>query len=162
MMETTYKPTLKVSDSHIEQAFIANPVLVKQITGRYDIPDEEFEAIFKQHPQGNRITVLVDPFPEQIGTIIVPDEVKRFTPVGAGLVVAAGPLAGQGVPYPGGPICHPSQLLYRHVSFGDATGRSLRLSIRATRYMSAVLIMCDRDILTIDWDDEPYTGDIAS
>jgi hypothetical protein len=135
---------------------MAIPALVGEITGREDIPPDAF----KQEPQGNRITVLLDRAPETYGGILhLPKTSMQLELIGAGLVIGVGPQAGDGVPYPAGPLCHPSQLLYRHISFGAHTGKALRFSVRETRYEAAVLVMCDRDVWTIDWDDEPYAGE---
>jgi hypothetical protein len=147
---------------------MASPTLVAEITGRDDIPP----AVFKQEPQGAKILVLLDRPPETFGGVVeLPKSYKELAFIGAGLVVAAGPQAGQDVilrdgfvsrpPYPGGPLCHASQLLYRHVSFQAHCGTALRFSVMDERYEADVVAMCCRDIATIDWDDDPYAEERA-
>ena len=148
------EPVVLTSECRIARAEIAIPALVAEITGRDDIPP----AAFKQEPQGHRMTVLLDRPPETYGShIVIPESFKSLNPVGAGIIIGVGPLAGsEGVPYPGGPVCHPSQLLYRHICFGQHSGSTLRLTVRESKYEAAVLFLNSRDIWAIDWDDDPY------
>jgi hypothetical protein len=149
-----WEPSQLTSEAVIERAWIAIPALVEELTGRDDITP----AAFKQEPQGQRLTVLLDRPPETYGGVLhLPESSKDYTPISAGIVIGVGPLAGsEGVPHPGGPICHPSQLLYRHVGFGQHSGHSLRFTVRDGKYESDILILNCRDIWVIDWDDDPF------
>ena len=146
-------PVILTSESDIARAWMATPSVVAEITGREDIPLEAY----KQEPQGDRITVLRDRHPTTWGGVLhIPESAKELTIISVGLIIGVGPEAGTQTPYPAGPICHPSQLIYRHISYGVHTGVALRFSAQDTKYDAAVLIMTVRDIWAIDWDDNPY------
>lgn len=150
------EPVTITSEAQITRAYMASPSVVKEITGREDIPPDAF----KQEPQGSKLIVLLDRAPDTYGGVLhIPKICKDITPVSVGLVIGVGPQVGSNDPYPGGPICHPSQLLYRHISFSMHIGKPLRFNVMDSKYEAGILILASRDVHIIDWDDDPYAGE---
>jgi hypothetical protein len=114
---------------------------------------------FDFEPQGNRLLVIVDPVPERVGQIELPDSVKSLETMGQGWIVAAGPMAGTDVPYPGGPICTPDMLVGRHIVFGAYAGKVLRFSLFDREYKSRIVVMTDRDVWCVDWSPDPQAAE---
>ena len=73
--------------------------------------------------------------------------------MGAGWIIAVGPLAGSGDDwYPGGLLCeHPSDLLGLHVVFKSHSGTTIKTSEEDTEFggQFALLVMTTRDVLMI-------------
>lgn len=135
--------------TEFKRAYMAEPeVLRDALGGRYPHPD-----IFTLEPQGNRIHVILDPVPEQIGLIKLPQEYVNNERMGAGVVAAVGPEVGQAIPYPGGPVmANPGELLYAHVIFGAHVGKPLRLEfLRDHEFNSGAVVMADRDVWAVEW-----------
>lgn len=124
---------------------MADPEDLAKLTG-LDINPTAFDL----YPQGRRILVVLDPVPEKAGLIDLPEEYRSREKMGAGTVMAVGPEVGQPAPFPGGPHCTPSHLLYQHVVFGMHSGNILRLDIMDRDYYSGIIIMTDRDIWAVD------------
>ena len=104
-------------------------------------------------PTGHRVLILLDEVPDEYRGIKIPDEYKDHEKMGAGRVIGVGPLVGNGqCRFPGGPLCTPEQLLYRHVIFGQYAGKPIRLDfVRDDKYMSQIIIMTEMDVWQVDW-----------
>jgi hypothetical protein len=114
---------------------------------------------FEIEPQGNRMLVVVDPVPDRIGQIELPDSVKAVEAMGQGWVLSAGPMAGIDIPYPGGPICTPDMLVGRHIFFGAYLGKVLRFSLFDREYQGRVHVLTDRDVWCVDWNPDPRAAE---
>ena len=100
-------------------------------------------------PFGHRVLILVDEVPEDYCGVIIPEEYRDNEKMGAGRVIGVGDMVGgPGIRYPGGPMLStPSELLYRHVFFGQYAGKPIRLDlVRDSKYMSSVLMLTDMDL----------------
>ena len=103
------------------------------------------------YPQGRRIIVVLDPIPDRVGHIALPEEYRSREKMGAGIVMAVGPEVGQPAPFPGAPILEkPQDLLYAHAVFGMHAGNVLRLDMMDNAYHSGIIVMTDRDIWGIE------------
>ena len=103
------------------------------------------------YPQGRRIIGVLDPIPERVGHIALPEEYRAREKMGAGIVMSVGPEVGQPAPFPGAPMLKdPQDLLYEHVVFGMHAGNVLRLDMMDNAYHSGIIVMTDRDIWAID------------
>jgi hypothetical protein len=135
---------------------MADPARLSDQLGREVHPDA-----FRFEPQGTRLLVVLDEVPEDYRGIKLPTEYTDRERMGAGTIMAAGPLAGDlSCPYPGGPIASPEELLYLHVLFGQYAGKPLRLDfIRDKEYEAGIIVLADRDVWAVEvpgeWDDAP-------
>lgn len=126
-------------------------LLTKAIGGRRVHP-----LVYTLEPQGARLVVILDPPPDKLGTIIVPDDIIEKIPMGSGIVAAVGALVGKPTGHPGAPICEPAALLYRRLYFGQWAGKAVSLpylGLDADREVSRspVALLTDRDIHFVEW-----------
>lgn len=147
-------PTTGEASERLAPAAIADPAEFAKLCGQHVNP-----RAFEIEPQGNRIIVVPDPVPKKVGLIELPEDVADKEVMGQGWVLSAGPLVGIQVPYPGGPICPPSELVGRHVFFGAYIGKVLRFSIFDGVYKGRVLAMTDRDIWCVDNNPDPRAAE---
>jgi co-chaperonin GroES (HSP10) len=105
---------------------------------------------------GHRVLVVPEPVSERTkGLLYKPRSAieREQLEMGAGWVIAVGPLAGQlGAPHPVGAHCdHPADLLGRRVLFKAYSGVNLRTSEEDTEFggQYALLVLTDRDLLTL-------------
>lgn len=130
---------------------VALPELLERATGRRVHP-----AVYTLEPQGARLVVVLDPPPERLGAIVVPDDIQQKEPMGSGIVAAVGALVGKPTGHPGAPMCEPAALLYRHIYFGMWAGKFvalpyLGLDVDREISSSPVVLLTDRDVHFIEW-----------
>jgi co-chaperonin GroES (HSP10) len=112
--------------------------------------------LWTRHLTGHRILVVPEPVSERTrGLLYKPRSAieREQLEMGAGWVVAVGPLVGQeGAPHPVGVLCsHPTSLLGRHVLFRQYSGVNLKTSQEDTEFGGpyALIVLTDRDVLSV-------------
>jgi co-chaperonin GroES (HSP10) len=114
-----------------------------------DLPEE----VWSQHLTGHRLLVVPEPVSERTagGVLFKPrSTVKRQElEMGAGWVIAVGPLVGQpGAPHPGGLMClRPEDALGAHVLYKQYSGTNLKVSEEDTEFEGNLIVLTDRDCL---------------
>lgn len=109
-------------------------------------------------PFGYRIMVLPDEVPlTTTSGLVLPDSVREVAQItmGAGVVMAVGPLVGQHierVPHPGGIlVSDPRALLYQHVLFAQHAGAYLQMFFTGRKEWDQIPVMLtDRDLWIAD------------
>lgn len=114
------------------------------------------EEVWTHSITGHRVLIVPEPVADRYkGLLYKPRSAteREGLEMGAGWIIAVGPLAGSGDDwYPGGILCkHPSDLLGLHVIFKSHNGINLRTSEEDTEFggQFSLLVMTTRDILAI-------------
>ena len=115
--------------------------------------------VWRYHITGHRLLVCPEPASRTYrGTILLPESAveRGKLEMGAGWVIAAGPMAGTSeglVPHPGGILCvDPSDLLGVHILYRSHQGINIRTGDDDTEFMGDLIILTDRDVLA--WGDK--------
>jgi hypothetical protein len=139
-------------DFGLEHPYVVDPVLFTRLSGL-----EVHPQILKLRPVGHRLIVMMNPPVTEWKGLVVPQANLEFQAGGSGWVVACGPMVGaQGIPHPGGPVCHPEDLLYMQVLFSAAVGSGIRVEFLETRTMCKCYTLTDRDVWHVDWNPSEY------
>ncbi len=148
-----------VGASPVDATSAGEVPLSAQVEPSYSVTQERFEAltglllnpkILEVRPQGHRLIVLLNPAPEQHSGLILPEEWRDREKTGSGWVVSVGPLVGTGCPHPGGPLAHPSAMLYRQVVFGSYAGKVLQVEFYDRQMKAPFVVLTDRDIWALN------------
>jgi len=149
---TSVAPTF--NQSGIVSSYMVAKSVFDRVTG-LDVN----EKILRLSPQGNRITVMLNPPPETYKGLVLPEQWSRSEKSGSGWVIAVGPQVGceGGIPYPGGPVLkHSWDLLYKQILFGEYIGKIIRVEFLDRSTKSPYVQMTDRDIWAIDWNPSEF------
>jgi len=119
--------------------------------------------VFELEPLGHRMHIILDEIPDEVGGIVLPENIRDKEREGAGWVVACGGLCATAASANLGSrsmqTIGPENLLYKHVYFGEMIGKSIKLMFTADEWAlvrrdidqyAKVLVLTDGDLWGID------------
>lgn len=117
---------------------------------------------YQLEPQGARLFVVLDRSPDRLGSIIVP-ETLQSKQVGAGLVLAGGPLLGHQANDPLATLHTAEALVCQHIYFSAIAGKGVTLPyLGLGQEYETLVVLTGRDIHFVNRGWKPPATDSTS